>query len=93
RARARARCKIFHYCRNVASPAGSLGQTGGQEPDLGNMTASTTWLHEGDIVFLASDGVTDNFDPSILKLAKPPAPHLKSESLTLEVRLYRCSAV
>eukprot|EP00983_Pelagomonas_calceolata_P057880 1145262-Pelagomonas_calceolata.AAC.1 len=46
-------------------------------------------MHARDIVFLASDGVTDNFDPSILKLAKPPAP--PKESVMLEVRICGCA--
>jgi len=28
----------------------------------------------GDMVFLASDGVSDNFNPAVLKLAKPLPP-------------------
>jgi len=49
---------------------GALGYALGDDPDLANMTASITRLAAGDIVFLASDGVADNFDPIILKTAR-----------------------
>lgn len=33
-----------------------------------NLTISMTICEQGDIVFLASDGITDNFDPVVGKL-------------------------
>jgi hypothetical protein len=49
---------------------GALGYALGEEPDLSNLNCSLTLLNEGDVVFLVSDGVADNFDPFILKLGK-----------------------
>lgn len=49
---------------------GALGYASGEEPDLSNMTCSVTLLNHGDLVFLTSDGVADNFDPFLLKLAR-----------------------
>ena len=37
----------------------------GEDPDLTNMTFSMTVVKKGDVVFLTSDGVSDNFDPVI----------------------------
>ncbi len=37
------------------------------------MLLCLTLLEEGDFVFLASDGVADNFDPVIRKMARPQA--------------------
>lgn len=49
---------------------GALGYALGEDPDLANMTASITRLSEGDVVFLVSDGVSDNFDPVTLGMAR-----------------------
>ena len=37
------------------------------------MLLCLTLLEEGDFIFLASDGVADNFDPVIRKMARPQA--------------------
>ena len=58
---------------------GALGYALGDEPDLSNLTCSTTLLNEGDAVFLASDGVSDNFDPLVLKIAKQAVPRFSEE--------------
>ena len=51
--------------RDMRCPGGSLGSVYGCNPDLRNLTFSFTVLDPGDIVFLTSDGVSDNFDPII----------------------------
>ena len=51
--------------RDMRDPGGSLGPVDGYNPDLRNLTFSFTFLDAGDIVFLTSDGVSDNFDPVI----------------------------
>lgn len=46
---------------------GALGPVDGINPELSNLTLSITTLHKGDIVMVASDGLTDNFDPNVCK--------------------------
>ncbi|XP_032230072.2 PP2C-like domain-containing protein CG9801 isoform X2 [Nematostella vectensis] len=58
---------IGSHCeqRDMRCPGGSLGPVDGYNPDLENMTFSYTTVTTGDIVFLTSDGVSDNFDPVV----------------------------
>ncbi|GLI63050.1 hypothetical protein VaNZ11_005765 [Volvox africanus] len=49
---------------------GALGYAMGEEPDLANMLLCLTFLDDGDFIFLTSDGVADNFDPVIRKVAR-----------------------
>mmetsp|Transcript_26069 Transcript_26069/g.56921 ORF Transcript_26069/g.56921 Transcript_26069/m.56921 type:complete len:415 (+) Transcript_26069:212-1456(+) len=62
---------------------GALGYAQGDEADLNNMCCTLTLLDEGDIVFLTSDGVADNFDPILLKMARQAAssgePHADAD--------------
>ncbi len=67
--------------RDMRDALGALGPVDGQNPELNNLTCSLTVIDQGDIVFLTSDGVSDNFDPVVGKFvvarkgnAKPPAP-------------------
>lgn len=46
---------------------GALGPVDGIKPELSNLTLSLTVLQKGDIVLVASDGLTDNFDPNVCK--------------------------
>ena len=46
---------------------GALGPAVGCNPDLTNLTLSYVVLEKGDLVFLCSDGISDNFDPVIAK--------------------------
>lgn len=39
----------------------------GINPELNNLTLSVTTLDAGDIVMVASDGLTDNYDPTVCK--------------------------
>ena len=50
---------------------GALGPVDGTNPELNNLTCSLTYCEVGDIVFLTSDGISDNFDPVVGKFAIP----------------------
>ena len=43
----------------------------GINPELSNLTCSMTYVEPGDIVFLTSDGISDNFDPVVGKFCVP----------------------
>ena len=51
--------------RNIRFCDGALGPAIGEAPDLTNMTFSLSVVKNGDVVFLTSDGISDNFDPVI----------------------------
>ena len=50
---------------------GALGPVDGVNPELSNLTCSMTQVESGDIVFLTSDGISDNFDPVVGKFCVP----------------------
>ena len=50
---------------------GALGPVSGKEPELNNLTVAMSVVDAGDIVFLTSDGISDNFDPVVGKFAMP----------------------
>lgn len=70
--------------RDMRCPGGSLGPCVGNNPDLRNLTFSFTTLETGDIVFLTSDGVSDNFDPVISQCETPSFAHTNSLDSTLD---------
>ncbi|XP_019759161.1 PP2C-like domain-containing protein CG9801 isoform X3 [Dendroctonus ponderosae] len=53
--------------RDMRDALGALGPVDGINPELSNLTLSITTLNEGDIVLVASDGLTDNFDPNVCR--------------------------
>ena len=55
--------------RNPRDSGGCLGCDLGDQPDLSNLLCCFVPLSDEDIVFIVSDGVSDNFDPVILKEA------------------------
>lgn len=57
--------------RDMRDALGALGPVDGNKPELGNLTLSLTIVEPGDIVFLTSDGISDNFDPVVGKFAEP----------------------
>lgn len=59
--------------RDMRDALGALGPVDGQNPELGNLTCSMTEVEPGDIVFLTSDGVSDNLDPVVGKFTGLPA--------------------
>jgi len=72
--------------RNPRDSGGCLGADLGDHPDLSNLCCCFVPLSENDIVFVVSDGVSDNFDPVCLREAvaesqfcqpvKPPIPSI-----------------
>ncbi|XP_026682627.1 uncharacterized protein LOC103513693 [Diaphorina citri] len=56
-----------HQMRDMRDALGALGPVDGQNPELSNLTLSMTEVERGDIVFLTSDGVSDNLDPVVGK--------------------------
>ena len=52
--------------RDVRDCGGCLGANVGTEPDLSNLMCYFVPVAKGDVVFLVSDGIYDNFDPVIL---------------------------
>lgn len=63
--------------RDMRDALGALGPVDGNKPELSNLTLSMTIVDRGDIVYLTSDGISDNFDPVVGKFAEvepePPA--------------------
>ncbi|KAI4454752.1 tipa [Holotrichia oblita] len=53
--------------RDMRDALGALGPVDGTNPELSNLTLSITKIQKGDIVLVASDGLTDNFDPNVCK--------------------------
>lgn len=57
--------------RDMRDALGALGPVNGSnQPEMSNFTLSFTTIEDGDIVFLTSDGVSDNFDPVVGKFAE-----------------------
>uniref|UniRef100_A0A0K0EGV1 PPM-type phosphatase domain-containing protein n=1 Tax=Strongyloides stercoralis TaxID=6248 RepID=A0A0K0EGV1_STRER len=63
--------------RDMRDAGGALGPVDGRNPQLHNLTCSMTFVEEGDIVFITSDGVSDNFDPVVGKFCT-----IKKEEMT-----------
>ncbi|XP_046804928.1 PP2C-like domain-containing protein CG9801 [Lucilia cuprina] len=63
--------------RDMRDALGALGPADGNKPELSNLTLSMTIIDRGDIVFLTSDGVSDNFDPVVGKFAEAWTPDVK----------------
>lgn len=53
--------------RDMRDALGALGPVDGINPELSNLTLSVTVVQKGDIILVASDGLTDNFDPNVCK--------------------------
>ncbi|XP_017781405.1 PREDICTED: PP2C-like domain-containing protein CG9801 isoform X2 [Nicrophorus vespilloides] len=53
--------------RDMRDALGALGPVDGINPELSNLTLSITTIQKGDIILVASDGLTDNFDPNVCK--------------------------
>ena len=62
--------------RDMRNCGGCLGPHIGTEPDIENLFCVFSPVSEHDVVFLTTDGVSDNFDPVVRKQALPsPLPH------------------
>lgn len=57
--------------RDIRDAGGAIGPVNGKHPELRNLTCSITFAKRGDVVFLATDGISDNYDPVVTKLALP----------------------
>lgn len=55
--------------RDIRDAGGALGPVNGEDPELHNLTCSLTFVDVGDIVYLTTDGISDNFDPVVTKIA------------------------
>lgn len=55
--------------RDMRNVGGALGHVYGRKPDVSNLNYSFMYIKEGDIVFLVSDGISDNFDPCVSQTA------------------------
>uniref|UniRef100_A0A914HBT6 PPM-type phosphatase domain-containing protein n=1 Tax=Globodera rostochiensis TaxID=31243 RepID=A0A914HBT6_GLORO len=53
--------------RDMRDAGGALGPVDGRNPQLQNLTCSMTFVRDGDLVFITSDGISDNFDPVVGK--------------------------
>lgn len=67
--------------RDMRDALGALGPADGNKPELSNLTFSMSCLERGDIVFLTSDGISDNFDPVVGKFAEAWTPDVKLQQL------------
>ncbi|TDG52456.1 hypothetical protein AWZ03_001286 [Drosophila navojoa] len=67
--------------RDMRDALGALGPADGNKPELSNLTFSMTCIERGDIVFLTSDGISDNFDPVVGKFAEAWTPDVKLQQL------------
>ncbi|XP_016927242.3 PP2C-like domain-containing protein CG9801 [Drosophila suzukii] len=67
--------------RDMRDALGALGPADGNKPELSNLTFSMTCIESGDIVFLTSDGISDNFDPVVGKFAEAWTPDVKLQTV------------
>lgn len=73
----------IHCMRDMRDALGALGPVDGSNPELNNLTLAITEVERGDIVFLTSDGISDNFDPVVGKFAVLPC-HSSGADATLK---------
>lgn len=66
--------------RDIRDAGGALGPVNGKDPELHNLTCSLTFVDPGDIIYLTTDGISDNFDPVVTKIAMPKRRHSDSEA-------------
>ncbi|VDK78206.1 unnamed protein product [Litomosoides sigmodontis] len=63
--------------RDMRDAGGALGPVDGVNPQLHNLTCSMTFVEANDVIFMTSDGVSDNFDPVVGKfcvIKRPSEP-------------------
>ncbi|KAH8243877.1 hypothetical protein KR032_011090 [Drosophila birchii] len=66
--------------RDMRDALGALGPADGNKPELSNLTFTMSCIESGDIVFLTSDGISDNFDPVVGKFAEAWTPDVKLQA-------------
>ncbi|XP_046489818.1 PP2C-like domain-containing protein CG9801 isoform X2 [Neodiprion pinetum] len=74
----------IHCMRDMRDALGALGPVDGSNPELNNLTLSMTEVENGDIVFLTSDGISDNFDPVVGKFAILPTNNTASSDKSVK---------
>ncbi|KAG8185356.1 hypothetical protein JTE90_005483 [Oedothorax gibbosus] len=74
----------IYAMRDMRDALGALGPVDGINPELSNLTVSMSELEADDIVFLASDGISDNFDPVVGKFAIPRKINKRSKTPTID---------
>ncbi|VDL93927.1 unnamed protein product [Schistocephalus solidus] len=63
--------------RDFRDAGGALGAVHeGKEPELHNLMCAVAICGTRDVVILGTDGLTDNFDPVVARLAVPQAPEI-----------------
>lgn len=67
-------CHSHDGDRDMRMAGGTLGPSIGSKPDLENLTVAFMTVYEGDVVFLTSDGISDNFTAKCVSkmTGKPP---------------------
>ncbi|XP_043504112.1 PP2C-like domain-containing protein CG9801 [Polistes fuscatus] len=75
----------IHCMRDMRDALGALGPVDGSNPELNNLTLAITEVELGDVVFLTSDGISDNFDPVVGKFAILPN-HNAASDITISVK-------
>ena len=55
--------------RDIRDAGGAIGPVDGQNPELHNLTYGLSFANHGDLVFLTTDGISDNYDPVVTKIA------------------------
>uniref|UniRef100_A0A1I8AZ45 PPM-type phosphatase domain-containing protein n=1 Tax=Meloidogyne hapla TaxID=6305 RepID=A0A1I8AZ45_MELHA len=67
--------------RDMRDAGGALGPVDGRNPQLHNLTCSMTFVEKGDLVFITSDGISDNFDPVVGKFCSIRRPREEAEEM------------
>uniref|UniRef100_A0A915LGR1 PPM-type phosphatase domain-containing protein n=1 Tax=Meloidogyne javanica TaxID=6303 RepID=A0A915LGR1_MELJA len=70
--------------RDMRDAGGALGPVDGRNPQLHNLTCSMTFVEKGDLVFITSDGISDNFDPVVGKFCSIKKPRDEAEEEVTE---------
>ena len=76
--------------RDMRDAGGALGPVDGRNPQLHNLTCSMTFVQEGDLVFITSDGVSDNFDPVVGKFCVIKKNENEKENEEMEKTVQSC---
>ncbi|WAR04424.1 Y9801-like protein [Mya arenaria] len=66
--------------RDIRDAGGAIGPVDGKNPELHNLTYGLSFANPGDIVFLTTDGISDNYDPVVTKIAVAPLTSVKNEN-------------
>ena len=70
--------------RDIRDAGGALGPVDGINPELHNMTYALSFVNTGDKAFLTTDGISDNFDPVVTKIAIAKLDYTQTETVKIE---------